>query len=675
MSLPVTILRDAYGVPHIFAETETAAAFGMGWAQAEDRLESLLRNYKQARGELCEIDGETALAGDVRVRAFRLAEIARKRYDRISPPMRENIEAFCAGVNRFQAEQPGKTPAWAFAITPADVVAFALFINLAFASDPAERLPGEAVNGSNAFVVAARKTATGRGSLTSIDPHLPWHGFLRWYEARVCAGAMNVSGITLAGLPLIIMGHNGRVAWANTVNAPDLSDLYEERVIVENGQPIAYEYDGAPRPLTLRALTFRVRQPDGTHREQTVPLACTHHGPLLLSGSGGGGNTAFAVRKAGWGDVGLFDQVWAQSLAQSVDEYRAALTGRHVVMFNHLFADDTGRIGYVWAGQIPRRPPGYDFRAAVPGWTSATEWGDPVPFAELPQALNPPSGFLQNANDGPFTTGAGAALTPSADASEYPHWLAPNLRTLRGTRLRTLLEAEPVVSLETAQRIATDTLDLHAARELAPLLAAARAQQEGSPENAALLTECVRVLSAWDGRLTMDARGAALFQAWLWDARIQPLVGGFIERTGAEPLAAGPGRSVAVAALADAARSLRAQGVPLDVPWGIVHRHRRGSVDLPMDGGGESLVPNSGAPDAEGRIVAGFGSSFRMLVELGNGPARAWSASPYGVSDDPASPHFADQMPLAAARQYRPVPWTREAVEQEATARVTLAVP
>jgi penicillin amidase/acyl-homoserine-lactone acylase len=137
------------------------------------------------------------------------------------------------------------------------------------------------------------------------------------------------------------------------------------------------------------------------------------------------------------------------------------------------------------------------------------------------------------------------------------------------------------------------------------------------------------------------------------------------------PLAAAA-PNVALTGLLRAAGMLRAAGLPLDVPWGIIHRHRRGTVNLPMDGGLDSLVPNGGYPDATGRVYATFGSSFRMLVELGNGAPRAWSCAPFGNSDDPDSPHYADQMPLAASRRFRPVPFARPDVEAEATARTAL---
>lgn len=668
-----TVIRDAYGVPHIFASSEEAGMYAFGYAQAEDRLESLLRNYKQARGEQAELDGENALASDIQTRAYRLLELARSQYHTVSPQMRRDIAAFCAGVNRFQMDHPEKRPSWSFYVTPADVVSFAEFVNLSFEGNPLERIPEPGKQksaelrppdlqgwGSNAFVVGSGKTASGKGAIVSLDPHLPWLGYLRWYEAHLACGPLNVSGVTFAGLPMPAVGHNDRTAWANTVNQPDLADVYEERLLPTES-PVTYEYQGGQQPLVRRTFTFGVKQPDNTLKQVTRTIFYTHHGPVLLNNAG----KAYAVRKVGWGDVGMLDQLRAQCLARSVDEYRRALGGQHVVMFNHLVADAAGHIGYVWAGRIPRHPAGFDFQRPVPGWLKASEWGAVVPLAQLPQAYDPPAGFLQNCNDGPFFAAPDVKIFPSNKPEDYPSWLAPNSPTARGTRLTRLLEAEQRISIEDAKRIATDVLDLDAQRELPPLLLAAQSRTNLTPDDKLLLDRCIDILKGWDMGLTGNARGAALFAAWLSD----PPVRARLSRAGASSAVAMLDPAVAVDAIIEVARRFQQQNLPLDVSWGEVHRHQRGVIDIPIDGGGNSLTPTKGQQDASGRTVVSFGPSFRMVVELGQGPVHAWSYAPYGNSDDPSSPHFTDQMTLAATRRYRYVPFTRVEVEAEATSR------
>ena len=599
--MPVTIIRDAYGVPHLYADTAAALFFGFGYVQAEDRLEALFRNLKQARGELAELEGAAALEGDIAVRAFCLSERAQAAWRTLPGAVRAELGAFAAGINRRQKDAPERRPEGAFLVTPQDIVTFALFINLAFSQE------GLAA-GSNGFVVAPPKLAAGRGSLVSMDPHLPLHGFYRWYEARLVGGEFDQHGVTFVGLPYLSMACNARLAWANTVNQPDLSDLYALRLRGDSG----YEYDGQTRPLTFREFVFKIKGGG----EVAQKIAYSHHGPLLAEG--------IAVRKAGAGEAGNVLQGRAQAVATDAVAYREALALRGTVMFNHLFGDASGQVGYVWGGRIPRRPEGFDFSGPLPGWTSASEWGAPVEFAELPQCQGAPRGFLQSCNDGPTRTGAGAYLTPTGP---FPPWLAPDSQTLRGQRLSVLLEQANAIDLDSAKAIASDCCDLNADTHLPRLLAEAK---QGMARD---------VLLHWDRTLTRESCGAALFQLALREGSV-------------------------VRAMAQLARL----NLPLDVAWGELHRHRRGGVDLPMDGGVESLCPSGGEPDPDGRVRVAFGSSFRMVAQLAEDACpELWAAQPYGNSDDPDSPHYTDQMELACRRAYRKVPWTRASAEAEAT--------
>jgi acyl-homoserine lactone acylase PvdQ len=656
-----TILRDAYGVPHISADSEANALYGFGYAQAEDRLATMLAHYLASRGEAASVLGAGYLERDIAVRAYRLPEIAAKRYSELPAEVRREVEAFADGVNRYQADFPEKCPAWAFAVSPQDVLSLGLMYNLYFATDHFERSPS--TFGSNGFAVAGARTASGN-TIVSLDPHLPIEGALRWYEGHVNGGAIHMYGVAFVGTPYMAMGTNGRIAWANTVNAPDLSDMYEVRLRQKAGKPPVYEYDGGTRPCDVRTYSFSVRQGNGEVRTVNQTVVSTHHGPILKEENG----KRYAIRKAGIGDIHVLTQVRAQCLARNVDEYRDALSGCHIVMFNHLFGDHTGDIGYISAGSVPRRPDGYDFHAPVPGWLAATEWGDTLTIDELPQAIRPASGFVQNCNDNPGYCGADDMQVPPP----YPDFLAPNVRTLRGDHMRELLENQTTVTADTVKAVATDCTDLNARRErLALILLADEARGD------ARLREAADVLAGWNGSLNHDAVGAGLFQAWLLQPFVwtQLYVGTYLpsDYSAVAPLAERYPEECAKA-LVDAAEWLRAYGYPLDVKWGELHRLRRGNVDLPCDGGLDSLVPNGGRMnEADGKTTVQFGSSFRSVIELlPDGNPHIWAGAPWGNSDDPSSPHFADQLPLAARREYRPVPWTREAVQREATAVVVV---
>jgi len=644
-----TIARDTYGMPYISSASERAGMYGFGYAQAEDRLVAILRNYKQAAGNLSEIDGRSALADDMKVRAFRLMDLASEGYQSLSPQVRADLDAFCAGINAYERDHPNRCPAWSYRVRPQHVVALSEFLNLMFANDQSEHFPHMSTSvlprdllqanenavaprciGSNAFAVSPRSVQGGRGTIVSIDPHLPWLGILRWYQADLRCGALQVSGVTFTGLPYITMGHNADVAWANTVNAPDLSDIYEEHLL-PGENPTRYEYDGHTKPLIRRHFAFRVKEVDGGFSTAMQDVVYTHHGPVLITLGG----KHFAIRKAGWGDAHVLEQLRNEDLATSVAAYAQAVAGCHLVMFNHIVGDRSGHIGYIYGGRIPRRPQGYDFQGPVPGWIRDTEWQGILPLRDLPQVYDARCGFLENCNNSPQYV---APISPY-NGKSFPIWLTPDTNTDRSRRLTELLSNATAMTPHSAEAIATDTLDLNARKYLPGLLSTVEATHSGETSGDSTLNAALKVLSAWDMHRTIGSEGPVVFDMWM-------------RQLGARDISTlTPGD--ATAALHQAVQAIKKAGLEVDTPWGTVHRHRRGSVDLPMDGGGNCLVPNNGRPNEHGVITAGFGSSFQMIVVLGDGLVQAWSYLPYGESDDPASLHFVDQMPLAAERRYR----------------------
>jgi len=677
------VMRDGYGMPYVRSSREEAGMYAFGYAQAQDRLTAILHNYKQARAELAEIDGPEGLSNDLTLRPFRFFEIAREKYGSLGQQVQLDLDAFCAGINAYEKDNPRACPPWAFRVSPYDVVAFTEFVNFAFAYD-GSKLPEDlsasvptddawyvrlrphdpSEVGSNAFALAPTKTKTAHTTIVSMDPHLPWQGWRRWYQADLNCDALNVTGVTFAGVPYIAMGHTPTLAWGNTVNHPDLMDVYEEHLSPAD-KPTHYEYDGTTHNLTKRTYRFGVVGPDGKMTYQTHEFLYTPHGPVVHDRQG----HSYAIKLAGWGDVQVLNQLRDQDLARTVSQCRKAIGEQHLVKFNYLFGDASGHIGYVYAGKIPKRPANYDVAKPLPGWTSRTEWLGDVPAASLPQAYDPPAGYFENCNDAPWFTSPGIADRPGGISSKLPEWMSPQDRSDRGLRMTELLSKANKLSVDDAKSVATDTLDLTAQRWLPTLLSAARRGVTGMPGGTQhdTVAHCVDVLSRWDMRRLVESRGPALFDALL----DQPAINTFLDNPPSPHL---DGATVCQAILG-ASSNLSNRGELVDGAWGDVHRHRRGAVDLPMDGGGNSIVPNQGTMDDRGVITAGFGPSFQMIVEMSKGSIKAWSYLPYGESDDPKSPHYTDQMSLATRRKFRELPATEAAVEQAAVSRKLFSWP
>lgn len=269
-----TVYRDEYGVPHVFSPTIEDAAYAIGYLQAEDRLEELLKNFRRAAGTMAEVFGPDHYGDDVEQRRWRHREISRERYQEISPKMRGIIEAFVAGIHAYMREHPGEVPAWAPNIEPWDVVALGRYIiwgwPLGEAYGDLERAGIEvkpaAYRGSNEVLIAASRTAVG-APIAIVDPHLSWYGSFRFYQVRVYAGDFAASGVSIVGLPFPSLGHSRHLSIAMTTGGPDTSDVFEERL--NRANPRQYRYDGAWRDIAVRHERIGVKRVPRTARLRT----------------------------------------------------------------------------------------------------------------------------------------------------------------------------------------------------------------------------------------------------------------------------------------------------------------------------------------------------------------------------------------------------------------------
>src|SRR5437868_3006417 len=263
----VTLYRDDYGIPHIFAANIEAAAFAVGYAQAEDRLEDLLKDYRLASGTMAEAFGPSYYSHDLIQHMVRHAEVAREKYQEISPEVRAIIEAFQAGIKAFMHEHPEQVPAWAQEIHPWDVVALSRQMLYAWVvSQVATKLAMSGIRlqlppyrGSNAMLIAAKRSAMG-APIAIIDPHLSWYDEYRFYPLRIYAGDFKAAGVAALGLPLPFLGHNLYCSVAMTTGGPDCADAFEEELNPEN--PRQYLYDGKWRDMQVRTERIAVRSGD-----------------------------------------------------------------------------------------------------------------------------------------------------------------------------------------------------------------------------------------------------------------------------------------------------------------------------------------------------------------------------------------------------------------------------
>jgi acyl-homoserine-lactone acylase len=662
------ILWDTWGVPHIFARAEADLFRGFGYAQMTSHAELLLTLYARARGRAAEYWGASYLESDRYVRTMGIPERAAQWYAAQSPAFKRNLDAFAEGLNLYASRNAGSIAdslEVALPITAVDVLAHAQhvvhfsFIYGGERTQPAAfRAALEATRGSNAWAIAPSRSASGRALLLA-NPHLLWGDIHLFYEAHWVGAGVNVYGATLVGFPILAIAFNDSLGWSHTVNTYDGSDTYRLTMA-----PGGYRFDGGLRPFETGVQPFRVKQADGSLRADSVTVRRSVHGPVIADSGG----TALAVRVAGIEQPGMLEQWWQMMRARNLSEFEDALRRLQIPMFNVIYADAAGHILYVFNGRVPQRPRGdvAFWSGAVAGDSSTTLWHETLPYDRLPRLLDPPSGWLQNSNDPPWTATVPVMLRPDS----FPAYLAPRFMNLRAQRGARMLAQDGSIGFDELLAYKHDTRVELADRVLDDLLAAARSGGSARARRAA------DVLAAWDRRANADSRGAILFTIWAtsWLRRANALNAQMDSafttpwRLGA-PITTPRGirnPQLAVEVLDAVAAQVETRFGALDVPLGEAVRLRYGGKDLPANGAPGDPIGvfrvASPAQGPDGKLVVVAGDTYYAAVEFAR-PVRARVLLSYGNATRPGSRHRGDQLELFAKQQMREAWLTREQIQ------------
>ncbi len=674
-----TIYRDGWGVPHVYGDNPRALAFAFGYAQAEDRLETLMRAYRIATGRAAAVFGPDYADSDAFALKMGHSELAEHALENAPPLTRDLCEGFALGVNAWIADHPALVPEWADGARPSDVLALLHSYLMSFAPfdlPGAFHRPPAALSG-NAWALGPARTESGAPVLV-INPHGHYDGPFQWYEAHLAGPHMNVAGATLCGLPVILQGHNEVLGWALTPNYPDFADIYvqpEGQLELPPGDPTKMQLESTIEQLLLmrhvvEARPFFVNTPTGM-RQRSVPFRLTRRGPVVGTFQG-----EPAVFKAGgYWDFGTLEQLVGMASARNLGEFHAALAMRQLPCFHILYADREGNIFYLYNARVGYKtlPPSlmafeqrpqagegeygmgmdgqpYVWEMPVPGNDFRYAWGPLVPLEALPAVMNPASGYLQACGTPPWGVTEGSGINPEA----VPLWLAADRDTFRAQRARHLLGMGRRTFQE-AQAMVYDVLVPFAAAAV-PQLIEWTDSRDGFFEAAHPDTRrALDVLRAWNFVAETNSPGMTVFNTW-WTA-FRQLAGNdvpdamlyqeFLHQT---PHA----KDIALEAASHAAREMRNLHDAIEVPWGEVHRLRRGNHEEPIPGGlaGEPLVVTAGYGAARRKLFPSYGYAYAMAVQFGQTPESV-SVLPGGVSEDPASEHFADQLRLFSERRFK----------------------
>jgi acyl-homoserine-lactone acylase len=658
------ILWDKYGVPHIYGRTTTDLFRAFGWAQAKSHGNLILRLYGESRGRAAEYWGQNNINSDRWVRTMGIPARAQTWYTAQTPEFRGYLDAFATGINAYAQKHPELIDDNVEGVLPVrgvDVLAhlqhilhFTFMVNAKQVSSLTEDQASasslsRSTLGSNAWAIAPSRSASGNAMLLA-NPHTPWSGAFLWYEAQLTAPGIDAYGASFVGIPVLNIAFNNTLGWTHTVNTHDGWDAY--KISITGGK---YRFDNKLYSFQTETQPFKVKQSDGTLREEKLTVQHSLHGPVVAQT----GNQAIALRVVGLDRPKAIEQWWKMACAQNLMQFEAALKPLQIPMFSILYADRAGHIMHLFNGQVPIRTGGKfeDWEGIIPGNTSQTLWTKTHPYQNLPRVLDPPSGWLQNANDPPWTTTFPLALSPD----RYPPYMAPRgpmgFRPQRSARM--LMEDQQITFEEMVQYKHSTRMEL-ADRLLDDLIPAA--QQHGTE----LARRAASVLAKWDRQANANSRGAVLFNFWLEAMDFDPPFAVPWQEKSPHTTPDGLADPIrAVAALETAATKVKATYKVLDIPWGEVFRLRYGKVDLPANGGYGDLGifrTLDFVPAEKNQFQAVKGDAFVAAIEFSN-PVKAKVLNSSGNATQPHSTHVGDQLALFDRQVLRPALRSRKDIQ------------
>ncbi|MFK4002880.1 penicillin acylase family protein [Qipengyuania sp. NPDC077563] len=685
------IIRDEFGVPHIYGKRDRDVAYGVAIAHSEDDFSTLQDVIAMARGRYGAIAGQDGAAVDYVYHLLDARGTAERHYPQMPADTRALFEAYATGLNDYAEQNPDEIKlSNLFPVNGLDVAAgFALrqpfFFGLNNVIEPlvagddlrreygpdipgfprdaisdglsGDTLPGSqktayspfgsegAHNGSNAFAVAPEKS--GGPTILVSNSHQPWRGGVAWYELVVeSEEGWHYAGANFPGSPFPFLGHNEVLGWTNTVNTPDMVDVYQLE-LDDTGE--RYRFGKEWRDLQTSDVTLPVRfgpivLPISREVHRSV------HGPVIINEKG-----AFAFRYGGMDNLGQLDAYYRLNKAKSLAEWEEILARMDIPSTNFIYGDAAGNIAYVYNAAIPDRPKGPNWRGILDGTDPSLVWKGPVDYSALPRYVNPASGWLYNANNTPFTA-AGAGSDLPADAYE-PEMGVELKQTNRSRRAWQLMSDADQLDRKTLEEIKYDTGYARKGYIAELWSALERLDVADEPE----LDAARRLLLDWD--FTADNIGRADSLALLM---IREFMSCRYQNTDCPEVRD---------ELAKAVGHLQTHFGRIDPPMGDLLRLRQGDVDLPLDGGSDTLRASTlWDVEEDGRLAVRHGDSFIQWVEWMPGErVTSRSIQPYGAATTrPQSPHYADQATLFVQHRLKPVHFWREDVIANAATRKTV---
>jgi acyl-homoserine-lactone acylase len=650
----ITIARDSFGVPHIFARTDAEVAYGLAWAHAEDDFSTLQLLVLTGKARLGLALGKQGAQADYIVNLLRCRQLVDDQWDSLSPDFIALINGYTQGLNAYAESHPGEVkykhvfPFNEREYLTAVVFSISIFCGVDTTLEELlggrpSSIPGFTTQGSNAMAFNSSRTTSGE-SFLAINAHQPIEGPTAFYEAHLHSEeGWNMLGGLLPGGCLIFHGTNENLGWAHTVNAQDKLDVFELQMNPKNDRQ--YRFDDQWMDLEIRKAKLHIKGIPITISKKTY---WSKYGATIKTNQG-----VFSIRLAANMDCKALEEWYRMNKARNFTEFYRALSMTSLPMFNIIYADRFDTIFYVSNGKIPRRNPDplYHWRNTVPGNTSATLWTQFKPITELPQYLNPPSGYLFNTNHSPFlATDPKYNLNPSGFDPNDGYELTHNNRSERITEL---LEGFDKMDYEQFKSIKFD-------RQLPKQLEypyGIDSLLELNADDFPKLKDLIGRLQHWDRQALASSLGAAVFL--------------LLYEYVADKLNGSPPRELTraegIAAIQYVYDYMMKYFGNTNIALGDIQKLVRGNDERPAWGLPDVLAAAYTDPYKNGLRRVVYGDAYICFVRYPkNGLPIIESVNTFGSSSHPQSPHYKDQMTLFQHQQTKTMTLDKESVIRNA---------
>ena len=682
------IIRDDFGVPHIYGKSDADAVFGLLYAQAEDDFNRIERNYIWAIGRLAEVEGEKSLYSDLRARLYMTKDEAIENYNNSPKWLQELCVAFADGLNYYLATHPEVKPKLITHFEPWMPMYFSegsiggdiervstrkikefYEPNLELAiSNGLIRSADDEPRGSNGFAIAGSKTKSGNAMLL-INPHTSF--FFRGEVHVVSEEGLNAYGAVTWGQFFVYQGFNEKTGWMHTSTGTDIIDEFEE-TIVKDGAKISYKYGDELRPVDSIKVKLNYKTQDGL-KEKSYTMYRTHHGPITHKNDDKWVSTALM-----WSPIKALEQSFTRTKKANHDEFNEMMDIRTNSSNNTVYADADGTIAYYHGNFIPKRNENFDYTKPVDGSNPNTDWQGLHDLEDNIMVLNPPNGWIQNCNSTPFTS----ALEYSPKKEDYPAYMHSFPENYRGIHAIPLLTKASDLTLDSLLDLAYDSYLPGAEVLINGLLDAA----QKSPVKSREAKEALELLKNWDFRVSENSVGMTLAQfyrnAYFSSGKIPRMEGNKrMTRLGRyEYMSKTAPPKERLAIFQKSLEKLESDFGTWKTPWGEFNRYQRNDGKIQQDfDDAKPSIPVGMASSSWGALASfgtrfgkntkrqygTSGNSFVAVVEFGD-KVKAKSMLAGGQSSDVNSPHFSDQSQRYADGDFKDVAFYREDVLKRA---------